>query len=92
MIRKLAAGTAICMSLVVGAAGTASAHQHAIETPGGNTTVVPCEPFHGTTPGQSEHSANWDATRGLHPIHWGLHKSPSEAERAIEVVVIGTCP
>lgn len=92
MFRKLAIGMAVCVSVVGGAAATASAHQHAIETPGGNTVVLPCEPFHGTTPGASEHSANWDATRGLHPIHWGLHKSPSEAERSVEVVVTGDCP
>ena len=92
MIKKMVAGTAVCVSLVVGGAGAAAAHQHALTTPGGNVVTLPCEPFHGTTPGESQHSANWDSTRGLHPIHWGLHKSPSEAERSIVVDAVGACP
>lgn len=92
MIKQMVAGTAVCVSLVVGGSGAAGAHQHAVITPGGNVVVLPCEPFHGTTPGESQHSANWDSTRGLHPIHWGLHKSPSEAQRSIDVVVVGDCP
>ena len=93
MIERVVVGTAVCVSLVAGGAGAAAAHEHAVVTPGGNVVTLPCEPFHGTTPGESQHSANWDPTRGLHPIHWGLHRSPSEARRAIEVVVVaGVCP
>ena len=92
MIKRMVAGTAVCVSLVVGGAGAAAAHLHGVRTPGGNVATLPCEPFHGTTPGESQHSSNWDSTRGLHPIHWGLHKSPSEAQRSIEVVVVGDCP
>ena len=87
------AGVVVAVAVAVaGGATAASAHEHAIERPGGRLAELPCEPFHGTTRGESQHSANWDATRGLHPIHWGLHKSPSETERSIEVVVMGDCP
>lgn len=92
MIKRMVAGVALCVSVVVGGAGAAAAHQHAVSTPGGTVATLPCEPFHGATPGQSQHSANWDSSRGLHPIHWGLHKSPSEAQRFIDVVVAGDCP
>ena len=92
MIKKMVAGAALTAALVAGGATAASAHEHGIETPGGKMVMLPCEPFHGTTPGESQHSANWDASRGLHPIHWGLHKSPSEGQRAIDVVVTGDCP
>ncbi len=92
MIKKILFGAAVSAAVVVGAASSASAHQHAIQTPGGNVVELPCEPFHGTTPGESQNSANWDSTRGLHPLHWGLHKAPSEGERAITVVVSGSCP
>ena len=92
MVRRLAAGAVVCVAALGGSVGIASAHQHAIQTPGGNTVVLPCEPFHGTAPGASEHSTNWDASRGLHPLHWGLHKSPSEGERKISVDASGTCP
>ena len=92
MIKRMVAATTIGVSLVAGGAGAAAAHQHAVITPGGNVVTLPCEPFHGTTPGESQHSANWDATRGLHPLHWGLHKSPSETHRAIDVIVVGSCP
>lgn len=91
-MKRMVAGTAVCVSLVVGGAGAAAAHEHDLITPGGNVVTLPCEPFHGTTPGESQHSANWDSTRGLHPIHWGLHKSPSEEQRAIKVVVGDGCP
>lgn len=93
-MKKLAAGVAVFVSVVGGGAGAAFAHVHAIDTPGEKQVTMPCEPFHGTTPGQSQHSANWDSGRGLHPIHWGLHMSPSSGHRAIEVVVLAaaTCP
>lgn len=93
MRKKMVAGAAAGAAALIGLAGPASAHQHAIHTPGGNVVTMACEPFHGTTPGDSESSANWDASRGLHPLHWGLHKAPSEDERAITVEVVSTtCP
>ncbi len=60
------------------AAGTASAHEHQICTPGQGDPVLSEEPFHG----------------GLfHPKHTYLHKGPSADERAITVVAEGTsCP
>lgn len=44
-------------------------------------------PFRGSTRGESEHSATWDAVGGLHPLHWELHSSPSGEERQVMVVV-----
>ncbi len=87
MVKKVPTGAVVGAAVLAGVAGPASAHQHAIVTPGGKVVTLPCEPFHGSTPGESWHSANWDVDRGLHPIHWGLHKSPSEEERQISVVV-----
>ncbi|CAA9254637.1 MAG: hypothetical protein AVDCRST_MAG76-2475 [uncultured Acidimicrobiales bacterium] len=93
MIKKVLTGAVVGAAVLAGVAGPASAHQHSIVTPGGNVVTLPCEPFHGSAPGESEHSANWDAVRGLHPLHWGLHKSPSEEERQIMVVVSAQhCP
>ena len=93
MRKKMLAGAAAGAAVVVGLAGPASAHQHAIVTPGGKVVTMACEPFHGTAPGNSEASENYDGDRGLHPLHWGLHKAPSEDERAITVVVVSsTCP
>lgn len=93
MIKKMVTATTVVVAAVLGIAETASAHVHAIVTPADKVVSIPCEPFHGTTPGASENSANWDPARGLHPIHWGLHKSPAEGRRSIEVVVVGnaTC-
>lgn len=93
MIKQLMAGAGVCVSLVVGGAGSAMAHEHGLTTPGGQEVTLPCEPFHGTTPGESQHSTNWDPARGLHPMHWGLHMSPSGDQRAIVVHVVDThCP
>lgn len=77
MIKKTLVGAAAAAAAMAGMTGIAGAHIHSFETPGGNTVTIPCEPFHGTTPGASHNSANWDATRGLHPIHHGLHTAPA---------------
>lgn len=93
MIKKVLTGAVVGVAVLTSLASAASAHQHSIVTPGGKVVTLPCEPFHGATPGESRHSANWDAARGLHPLHWGLHKSPSEEERQIMVVVSAQhCP
>ena len=93
ILSKLAVGAAVTGLAVTASATAASAHEHQIVTPNGNVVTLPCEPFHGETPGQSDHSANWDEGRGLHPIHWGLHMGPSKDHRNIEVrVSADACP
>lgn len=56
--------------------------------------TLPCQPFHGTMPGESRHSASCDSTGGLHPMHWGVHESLGEARRSIDVDVdvVESCP
>ena len=93
ILSKLAVGAAVTGLAVTASATAASAHQHQIVTHNGNVVTLPCEPFHGETPGQSHHSANRDEGRGLHPIHWGLHMGPSKDHRNIEVrVSADACP
>jgi hypothetical protein len=93
ILSKLTVGAAVTGLAVTASAAVASAHEPEIVTPNGNVVTLPCEPFHGETPGQSQHSANWDAVRGLHPIHWGLHKGPGADHRNIEVrVSADVCP
>lgn len=79
VMKKLLAAGAVFGGVILGTTSTASAHVHQIETPGGQTVILPCEPFHGDAPGASENA---------HPLHDRLHKGPGQDRNAVTVSAV----
>lgn len=78
-MKKLLAVGAVLVGVIVGHTSTAAAHVHQIQTPGGHTVVLPCEPFHGDAPG---------ASANAHPLHDRLHKGPGQDRNAVTVSAV----